>query len=357
MQAIIVTSTAAYSGKSGIALALLGALASRGYDVGYFKPYGAMPVVVDGVLTDQDALYINKTLSRPAPLEAVCPVVRTQALIESVLSHSEGDLLAAVSDGYRVCSEGRDVMVIEGPSDPFQASSLGLAAPDLAVMLDAKVLLLDRLHGSDLPDAAVCESRRLNELLKGVVFNWVHESQTDFISGRVVPYLHSRGIPILGMIPQDATLSSVTVREIMDALNGTVLSADDRLDEPVETFMVGAMGQDKALRFFRRKARKAVITGGDRADVQLAALETNTRCIILTGNLPPSSLVLARAEELGVPVLLVDTDTLTAVEKMEKLMGHTRLHDSTKAARIREMFERSVDMDALMNAFGIKAAR
>ncbi len=351
MHAILITSTAPYSGKSGLSLALISILAARGLNVGYFKPYGAMPVTVDGVLTDQDALYINKTLARPAPLEAVCPVVRTQALIESVLSHKEGDVVAAVRQAYEVCSAERDVVVIEGPSDPFQASALGLAAPDLAMMLDARVLLVDRLSGNDLPDASVCESRRLGDQLRGVIFNWVHESQADFIAGRVVPYLKSRGIPILGLIPQDTTLSSATVREIVEALNGTVLSADDRLDEPVETFMVGAMGQDKALRFFRRKARKAVITGGDRADVQLAALETNTRCIILTGNLPPSSLVLSRAEELGVPVIMVDTDTLTAVEKMERLMGNTRLHDATKAAKIREMFEHSVDMDALVQAF------
>ncbi|MCE5191656.1 MAG: phosphotransacetylase family protein [Actinomycetia bacterium] len=355
MRAILITSTAPYSGKSGLSLALIATLADRGLDVGYFKPYGAMPVTVDGVLTDQDALYINRVLARPAPMEAVCPIVRTQALIESALAHREGDVRAAALEAYGVCSHGRDVMVIEGPSDPFQASSLGLAAPDLAIMLDARVLLLDRLKGNDLPDAAVCEARRLGELLRGVIFNWVHESQTEFVTGRVMPYLRSRGIPILGAIPHDMALSTVTVREIVDALNGAVLSADDRLDEPVETFMVGAMGQDKALRFFRRKARKAVITGGDRADVQLAALETNTRCIILTGNMLPSSVVLSRAEELGVPIVLVDTDTLTAVEKMERLMGRTRLHDATKAARIREMFERSVDVDALMNAFEIRS--
>ena len=354
MRAILVTSTAAYSGKSGLSLALISTLAARGLSVGYFKPYGAMPITVDGVLTDQDALYINKTLSRPAPTEVVCPIVRTQALVESVLSHAEGNVAAAVTESYHTCSEGRDVMVIEGPSDPFQASSLGLAAPDLAVMLDAKMLLLDRPRANDLPDSVICESRRLGDLLRGVIFNWVHESQAEFVTGRLAPYLVSRDIPVFGVIPHDTALSSVTVHEIVDALNGTVLSAEDQLDEAVETFMVGAMGQDKALRFFRRKARKAVITGGDRADVQLAALETNTRCIILTGNMPPSSLVLSRAEELGVPILLVDTDTLTAVEKMEHLMGHTRLHDATKADRIREMFERSVDIGALARAFEIE---
>jgi BioD-like phosphotransacetylase family protein len=132
-----------------------------------------------------------------------------------------------------------------------------------------------------------------------------------------------------------------------------VLTADDHLAENVESFMVGAMGQEKALRFFRRKAHKAVITGGDRSDVQLAALETSTKAIILTGNLPPSSLVIARADQLGVPMILVDMDTLTAVERMEALMGHVRLHGPDKADRIRGIFAEGVRTDELLEAFGI----
>ena len=49
--------------------------------------------------------------------------------------------------------------------------------------------------------------------------------------------------------------------------------------------MLGAMGAELALKFFRTKPDKIVITGGDRADIQLAALETDTKCLVLTGNL------------------------------------------------------------------------
>lgn len=349
MRTIMIASTAPYSGKSGLSLALIHTLTSRGIDTGYFKPYGAMPVTLDGVLTDQDAAYINRALAVPGPAEAVCPVVRTQSLIEDVLAHAAPDLRATVSDAFAACSASRELMVVEGPSDLQQASAVGLSVPDVAELLDARVVLVHRPSTTpDLPDPVICEARRLGDRLAGVILNWVQESQQDFVEGRVVPFLLSRGIPVFGTIAADAALSSVTVREIVEALGGAVLCADDRLDEPVEAFMVGAMGQDKALRFFRRKARKAVITGGDRADVQLAALETSTRTIILTGNMPPSSLVLARAEELGVPMVMVDTDTLSAVEKMEAIMGHTRLHDASKAARIRQMFESAVDIDRLI---------
>ncbi|MDP2300296.1 MAG: AAA family ATPase, partial [Actinomycetota bacterium] len=84
MKTIVVTSTRPYTGKSGIALTLIGILADRGLDVGYFKPYGTMPVHAGGLLTDEDALYINRSLKRPSELADVCPVVRSQSFVEDV---------------------------------------------------------------------------------------------------------------------------------------------------------------------------------------------------------------------------------------------------------------------------------
>ncbi|MDZ4167562.1 MAG: phosphotransacetylase family protein [Coriobacteriia bacterium] len=353
MKTIVVTSTRPYTGKSGIALTLIGILADRGLDVGYFKPYGTMPVHAGGLLTDEDALYINRSLKRPSELADVCPVVRSQSFVEDVLAGADVPGLETVRDAFHRCAAGRDIMVVEGPTEPAQGTAAGLSPASVADLLDACVLVIDRPRPTDLPEDALFLGSALGSRLGGVVLNGIHEAHTTAVAERVVPFLESRGIPVFGALPHDPALGSVTVAEIVDALGGTVLTATDRLGDTVETFMVGAMGQDKALRFFRRKARKAVITGGDRADVQLAALETNTRCIVLTGNMPPGPAVAARAEELGVPMVLVETDTLSAVETLDALIGRMRLHDPDKAARIRGMFEREVDTRRLFAAFGI----
>ncbi|MCX8007834.1 MAG: phosphotransacetylase family protein [Coriobacteriia bacterium] len=354
MRAIMIASTAAYAGKSGIAMSLIRELEGRGLRMGYFKPYGTMPVDVGGVLTDKDAAYINSSLAEPAPVEAVCPVVRTPSFVEAVLAHAVDDLRSRVVHAAEVCASGRDLAIVEAPWDLAQGSSIGLSAPEVAEMLDCRVVLIDRPGTSaDLPDSVLCERARLKDRLAGVVFNSVQEQMADFLSRRTVPFLSSHGVEVFGAIPFDPLLSSVTVREIAEALGGTVLTAQDALDVPVETFMVGAMGQEKALRFFRRKAEKAVVTGGDRADVQLAALETSTRCIVLTGGMPPSSIVLSRAEDLGVPMVLVEHDTLTAVERMEALFGHTRLHDPRKVDTMHRMLRESVDVDRMLASCGV----
>jgi BioD-like phosphotransacetylase family protein len=354
VQTILISSTRQYAGKSGICIALIKELEARGLDVGYFKPFGTMPERVEGRLTDQDAHYVNGGLRRPSPIEDVCPIVKTRELLETSMAGAQPNLPATVRAAYGRVSAGRDVMVIEGPSDVFQALALQLSVCQLATLLEARVLLVDRPERIDFPDEVLGAADCLHEHLAGVVFNHVDPSQWEFVTQHVGEFVRSRGIPCFGAIPVDPVLTSVSAHELVEALGATVLSSENRLDSAVESVMIGAMGQDKALRFFRRKARKVVVTGGDRADVQLAALETNTSALVLTGNYPPSSMVLARAEELGVPMLLVDMDTLSAVERIEQLLGRVRLHEPSKAARIRELLTANVALPELLAAFGIR---
>ncbi|MGV8083563.1 MAG: DRTGG domain-containing protein [Coriobacteriia bacterium] len=357
MRTILVASTKPYIGKSGIAVALTGMLADRGLDVGYFKPYGTMPVIIDDVsrlVSDEDALYVNRLLRHPCDPAEVCPVVRTQSLIDQVLSGTVSDCVERVRIAFERCSRGRDVMVIEGPREPTQGASVGLSLFTMIELFEGPVLLLDRPRPTDLPDDAVCLARDLGARLGGLLLNGIDESRMTVVREKVVPFFEARGIPVLGVLPFDPELGSVTVGEIAEALGAVVLTARDHLDDTVEGFMVGAMGQEKALRYFRRLANKAVITGGDRADVQLAALVTSTRCIVLTGGMAPDPFVQARAEELQVPMLMVDFDTLTAVECIETLLGRVHLHDAVKAQRIREMLEREADVTSLFRAAGVE---
>ena len=357
MNTIIVASTRRYSGKTGVCVALIDELQRRGLDVGYLKPYGGMPIEVDGVLTDRDASFINQSLMRPSPTSAVCPIVRTRALVEDLLSDRPTPGMAEVRAAFQEASRDRDVMVIEGPSDLEQGAAAGVSAAELIDALGGRVLLVETGSSAEPPDRVLRAAAVLGDAFVGVIHNRVGEADRSIFETRVAPFLASRGVTSFGVLPHDPLLSSVTVREIIDELGGTVLCSEDRLESLVESFMVGAMGQEKALRFFRRKAHKAVVTGGDRADVQMAALETSTAVLVLTGNMPPSPAVLGRACDLGVPMILVDTDTLSAVEHLDLLFGHVRLHGPGKADRMRRMFADNVSVDALMAALGIAQGR
>jgi BioD-like phosphotransacetylase family protein len=116
------------------------------------------------------------------------------------------------------------------------------------------------------------------------------------------------------------------------------------------------MNVNSALEYFRKGNNMAVVTGGDRADIQLAALETSTQCLILTGHLPPQPFILSRAEDLEIPVLSVDLDTLTTVEIVDRAFGQVRLHEPIKVQCICQMMAQNFDIERLIKALGLELA-
>jgi predicted transcriptional regulator len=86
---------------------------------------------------------------------------------------------------------------------------------------------------------------------------------------------------------------------------------------------------------------------------QLAALETSTSAIILTGNLKPSPLILDQAEKLGVPILLVETNTMETVEKIEQSMGKTRLGQTEKLETFQHLMEENIQLDSIYEVLEI----
>ncbi len=142
--------------------------------------------------------------------------------------------------------------------------------------------------------------------LLGVVINGVPREDIDFIrsEGRAVPgKAGDQGLRCAAStIPY---LRALSVGEVIDTLDAKVLTGSHLRERLIEHMSVGAMSVEAALPRFRRQLNKAVFTGGDRTDIQAAALETSTTCLVLTGNLQPSSTIIKRAEELGVAVLLV----------------------------------------------------
>ncbi|MDH5174072.1 MAG: phosphotransacetylase family protein [Elusimicrobiota bacterium] len=354
MVSLYVGSTCEYSGKTLVCIGLGKRFQSDGISVAYFKPLGKLPVRVGKLLADEDAVSMQEILGLQDPLDLVCPVVLTQDLTIQAYTKKIKSLENKVIEAYGKISRGRDLVLIGGGSNFNEGSFLGIPARKLIREMKAKAILIDKCETDILVDPILAASEFLGESLVGVVLNRVALGKIEYFKRRIVPFLKRQGIEVLGMIPQDTLLNAISIGELSDNLGGEILCCDDKVDEMVEHFMIGAMNVEGALRYFRKVQNKAVITGGDRADIQLAALETSTRCIILTGNLFPSNIIISRAEERQVPMVLVKEDTLTTVEKIESLLRRLRVSGKKKVARAVELVNREVNFRSLYDKLGIR---
>jgi uncharacterized protein len=205
-----------------------------------------------------------------------------------------------------------------------------------------------------LLDDCLAARTRLESAFCGVMINRVPKESAEFVSETAVPFLERHGIPVYGTIPDVRGLAALAVQELVDILDGEVLTKRTKLQGLVENMVVGAMTAEAALSRFRKQSNKAVITGGDRTDIQLAALETSTTCLILTGNLRPSPLVIKQAEEFGVPVLLVRQNTMETIERIERVIGKTRLGQSTKLKQFQALMEEHFNFKRLEEGCDIR---
>lgn len=352
---IFIASVSPFAGKNLICLGLGLKFKSDGYRVGYFKPVGLSPVLVDGVLTDEDAVFLSKTLDVNEPPQAICPVVLTEDLVIRMTQGEELNIRQKTMTAFNQASTGQDVMISRGLGRLSSGTCLLFSELDFIKTSNAKAIFVDKFQpGIDTLDGFFYASRMLGDQLLGVVFNMVPAAKITYVRETLIPFLNKNGITTLGVVQKDPILSAVPIREIVTALSGKVLCCNDKLDELVEHFMVGAMNMESALRYFRKIHNKAVITGGDRSDIQLAALETPTKCLILTGELYPDASILGRAQEAGVPVVVVRADTATAVEVCDGLSGYVSLHSKSKVQRAAEVVERELDFKTIYERLGMK---
>lgn len=347
---LIVGSVADSSGKTAISLALATLAQDRGLDVGYMKPKGTQLRSRVGKTLDEDPMLARELLGTDDEMHEMEPVVYSPTFVQGAIRGTEdpAELREQVVESYETVAADRDLLVIEGGSTLDTGGVVNLTDPEVAELLDAEILLVaDHDEPGDV-DAVLGAMRNAGDRLAGVLFNRIADADYDDVAADVAPFVESRGAPALGVLPRRAELAGVEVDVLADELGAEVLT-ESGSDELVEGFLVGAMGGDAALRHMRRRKDVAVITGGDRSDVLTAAIDAGgVSCLVLTGGHRPSGAIIGKAETAGVPIILLNTDTLTAVERAEDVIHNGRTRNERTVEVMRELLADHADVDAIL---------
>ena len=346
---LLIGSTEAYSGKSTITIGLAHELQAQGITIAYGKPLGqCLTTTISS--TDADVQFITDTLKLSENYVRPTLLMLDKSTIEKrLLGEEKTDYQKSLAQYLQI--EGEGLVILEGPSNLDEGSLFELSLPQVAEILNAAVILVTRPNSHSYIDSLLSAKQRLGSSLLGVVINDVPLAAQETMTTLVRPFLESRNIHVLGILPRSNLLRSVSVEELVKQLKAQVLCRPDLLDLMVESLTIGAMNVSSAIKYFRKATNMAVVTGGDRTDIQLAALETSTHCLILTGQLPPDELVLSRAEEAEVPVLSVAYETLSTVEIIDKTFGSVRLHEPVKVEFARKLMAQDFNFKRLLSHF------
>ena len=349
MITLYVTSIGRHAGKDVIAIGLMDRARRDGLEVTYFKPMGHSPMKLENAIVDKGAWNICELFELKDPVELICPVVVTQDMIMDNYRGKVEGLQEKILSAFEKVSQGKDLVVV-GCDDNFsEGSAFGLSGLRLMGLLNANALFVEKYECRFCVDFLLELKNVVGRPMMGVVFNKVEAIHIEEINEYVSPFLGQREIEVFGSIPNDPLLESIEVRELADRLGADVICGRDNLDALVETFLVGGMQVDKFISHLLKRTAVGVIVGGDRSDIQLAAIENKVRCLILSGDLYPNETIITRAEVKGVPILVARDDTYTVAKEVEATVGDLRLPKREKIDRAIKLMDQAFDFEKLYN--------
>lgn len=336
------------SGKTAVAVGLALKLKDQGLKVAYLKPVGNPPGVAGQ--EDEDGALMKHVLDLEQTLETIVPYTAGPSYLSGYRNCATLD---KIKNAYNDIAQDKDVVIIGGAGFPHIMGCLGLDAVTLAKELKATALFMIKIENDYSLDQAIFINSYLEALgvpVVGNIFNNVPRPLLAKTEGIYKSILTEKGYKTLGIIPKRPEIASPTVAEYYEVLGGEVLIGEDKMDNIVEDIVIGAMTIESALGYLRRAPNKALITGGDRSDIALAALETSTSALILTGGLYPDVKLVARAGEKGVPVILVHYDTFTTIEKLSEVSRRIRPTDQQGIQMAKENVEKYCDLNTILHA-------
>ncbi|MDP2953733.1 MAG: DRTGG domain-containing protein [Chloroflexota bacterium] len=331
---LYVTSTEPGAGKTALCAGLGLRARAMGKRVTYLKPLSQQKGL------DKDTLFLHDLLGLAGnPPSSLSLNGQSWEKLSSQLQA----LLASLAGQA-------DLGLLEGLPDQSPDS----LAASLRVLEAAKArALLVARYQADGSEALVQAAKALGTHLLGVVINSVPGNLLEKAKSSWTPSLEKAGVRVLGFLPQDRALLSVSVQEMADFLGGEFRDSQPGRDELVQSLMIGANTPDPGLDYYKLKENKAVITRCDRGDQQMAALETSTRCLVLTGGGKPFSVILTRAREKGVPIMVVTGGTIDTATQMEGLLGQARFHQRGKVSRLKALLDQHLNWDGLFQPLGL----
>jgi hypothetical protein len=340
---VVVTSTRTSAGKTTVGLGA--ALAAQGTKIGYLKPFGDRLVYKKKHLLDADAVLFRSVLGAPGAPEGHCLGFDYELLWRQ---SQRTDMSKELKRHLKAVSAGRDLVLVESGFNFSYGRWAHLDAVSLAKALGADMLLVaDGDPGivydkcSVFNDCAHDAGLKLN----GVVINKIPKNWTEKMKWAADALADEFSMDVLGMVPELPEIGRLTMETVADKLSAKLLAGSRGLPCTVQRVRVGAMSAESAIaqRAFHEPG-KLIITGGDRVDFILLSLESDTAGIILTGGVVPHSNILAKAEEVGVPILSVPTDTYTTAKMVERIVPEVRPDEEGKIAEIQKGIVRHVDV-------------
>ena len=343
MNSIIIGSVNEDAGKTSFIVGLAKAMNQK---FSYLKPFGDRLIYRKKRLWDYDSALITNIFGLEQSSEDM-----TIGFEHSKLRYmyDETSTKTKLIEMAHNVVDGDQILLVEGGKDLTYGASVRLDTLSLARYMGGKLIfVVSGDEGAILDDVTFIKKNvAMTEINYGVIINKVCNLE-DYNNNHLRD-VKEMGVNVLGVIPFENTLTQVPMSYIAEKLQARVIAGDNGLNKRMKHIFVGAgTGEQAAQSPLFQKESKVVITGGDRPDMIVAALDKTTAGLILTNNIIPQQNLLSKASDMSIPVLLVPFDTFQAAKQVDDMIPLLTRDDAERINTLHKLIEQYVDLKALI---------
>lgn len=361
---VFVAATRQNDGKTTTALGLFGALKKRLGRIGYIKPVGQRFVEIEGKQIDEDIMLMDDTFHVQVPLEAMSPIAVEPDFTRRYIEHANNDFFVRrLQYSFDRAAWEKDFVIIEGTGHAGVGSVFDLSNARVANLLESKVVIVSG-GGIGKPIDEVALNKALFDAegveIVGVILNKVLPQKIKSVNDFARRGLARLGIDLLGTIPDVRVLAQPELTQISETIGGEFLHAPGDVRRRVRHVIIGAMSSGHVVDELRPGT--LVITPGDREDIILAALSSNSLhpCeegsgreamvsgVILAGDQRPHESIMELIRASDVPVVASPLESFAIASKINSMIVKTLPGDTEKIDKIQSLIEEHVEVDRLL---------
>jgi len=337
----VIASMRKSAGKTSVIVGIAAALNKK---MAYIKPFGERMLYRKKRLWDYDSALITNLFGlKEDPVDMSIGFDHSKLRYMYDEEGTQKKLLETMTN----IGKDKDILFIEGGRDLSYGISVYLDTLSLAKCTGSRLIMVISGEEDTILDDVLFLKKHVDLAgvnLSGIIVNKVQNLE-DFQNIHF-PVIQKLGIRVLGVIPYQSDLTYFSVYYLADRLFAKVITGEGGLKKVIKNIVIGAWSANVFLQNpLFKKENKLVITGGDRTDMILAALEGDTSGIILTNNILPPSNIISKASEKNIPLLMVFSDTYQTAKQIETLEPLLTREDSEKVDLLKQMVQKYVPLN------------
>src|SRR5713101_1852410 len=252
---VFIAATRQNDGKTTTSLGLLAAIQRYYPRVGYIKPVGQRFVEIEEQKIDEDTVLMDRVYRLNCPLVDMSPIAVEPDFTRKYLQSSNNEaLVKKIQKAFDRVAWEKDFVLCEGSGHAGVGSVFDLSNAQVAKILEAKVIIVTQ-GGIGRPIDEVSLNQALFEKegveIIGVIINKVLGKKIDYVTEFARRGLKRKGLELIGVVPHEQILTNPTLDLIREALEAELLSEPENMRNLVDAVVVGAMGAQNAMSYFK----------------------------------------------------------------------------------------------------------